>query len=231
MIHLVPYVLRDKIHDKLTVPKERIFFRLGQEGTAEAANSEGELKLPMLSLWRTEITHAPVRSQRERGRSGIAFEPLDALPTGFRNVRIVPRDLHYNLELYAASQEYVDEILKRWAFWEEGPEGVDSSLQIPIYIEGRVNEAGDPDPITFTNIVSFGDPLDVSETGYEEKGVLFHWTLPLIVHSWLLGFDTRPSILQIQAKWDMTNSEGSTITVETQLIPTVKPSLPEEGDS
>ena len=230
MINLIPPELQNQISKRMNMPKDRIQYApdVGITPIDERAHKANEPKLPFCSFWMSEFRKNPAREQHNQSRQGMHLERGDANPplagnfgklnpdfdkTFWRDVRLVPRDMVFDIAFYHSDLPFMHRKLCEWALWEETAEGDSSSFPITLTVQRRFDRPNllegksEERTITLPLHISFEDPADNSDIAWGQQGLIFRTSFSMTIEAWCVSFGETPSILKIDSAWFDANRE------------------------
>lgn len=199
MINLVPPTLAERIYTRMEIARDRLYYIRPEDAPKYHTDVKSQLVMPFASFFRSSITEDKSRRSTPGVRPGRNYCLIEPSKEDYSNIRMLPVDLVFNLEIFSGEITYIDEMIGNWYFWMHSSkkEGT-PSLQVPIM--DRTNPAN-PTLLYFENQIFMGDPIDNSIALREQEGLSYRFTFPLTVKSFVVRFGTVKSILRIDASF------------------------------
>ena len=186
-----------KIYDKGMLNKFRSVFDnciiAESDGAFSTAEEQlGEVKLPLISIYRDDFNIHPARfnlSQRRRG-SSIVSKAEDN--SEYKTIQDIPMELSYQIDIWTRRKEDIDKLVPEVIFWlvenpniEVNIDGIDHPIEFSLTLEEDIMDN--------TDLMSF-----------EDKGRIFRMTIPVRIHeARLIGFKNIKTVLTQDIQYEV----------------------------
>lgn len=185
------------VYDKGVLEKFREVFDnsvLAQSDSAFRTAEEllGEVKLPLISIYREDFNIKPARfniGQRMRGSSIVSKTEDDS---EIKAIQDIPLDISYQIDIWTRRKEDIDIIVPEVVFWlVDNPnisidvDGIDHEIEFPLVLDEDVSDN--------TDIMSF-----------ENKGRIFRITLSAnITDARIFAFKDVKTVLTTDIEYEV----------------------------
>jgi len=188
----IMYMFRDVFDNCVFAPTDEAFRKSAQRRSDEDDEPTGEVKLPLISIWRENVSATPDQNWRQL-RSGIRYgheydevEETDD-KENYIFLHALKMRIDYQIDIWATSRRLTDDLFTELVFWLMQSPKVQISKVMPDDYEDDFN--------FYLQLEDFTDNSDI--TSFRQEGRIYRITITSFIEdARIIKSTSKPTVLE-----------------------------------